>query len=94
MHYIDLNEDRGLTRGGRISALPASSRIRRIQRMALVLVVLANSDPPAPDNTARFIDDRPAGEGDRLEPSSPHWTPWNGLDLGRWPTRLSRKLAL
>ena len=36
-----------------------------------VVVVLANLDPPAADSTARFIDDRLAGEGDRLEPSSP-----------------------
>jgi len=42
MPSIDLNEDRGLTRGGRISALPApSSRIRRIQRTALVLVLVS-----------------------------------------------------
>src|SRR5215831_21049462 len=42
MASLDLNEDRGLKRGGRISALPApSSRIRRIQRTALVLVLVS-----------------------------------------------------
>jgi sugar phosphate permease len=42
MPSIDLNEDRGLTRGVRNSALPApSSRIRRIQRTALVLVLVS-----------------------------------------------------
>jgi sugar phosphate permease len=42
MPSIDLNEDRGLTRGGRNSALPApSSRVRHIQRTALVLVLVS-----------------------------------------------------
>ncbi len=42
MPSIDLNENRGLTRGGRNPALPApSSRIRRIQRTALLLVLVS-----------------------------------------------------
>ena len=42
MPSIDLNEDHGFTRDGRNSALPApSSRIRHIQRTALVLVLVS-----------------------------------------------------
>ncbi len=42
MSSIDLNEDRGLTRGGCDSALRApSSRIRRLQRTALILVLVS-----------------------------------------------------
>ena len=42
MSSLDLNEDRGLNRGGRNSApIAPSSRIRRIQRTALILVLIS-----------------------------------------------------